>query len=170
MKKFHFRPETLLKIREQTRDERRGELADAQRTDDELLRRTADLESKRKQVQYDCREASKPGTLNIPRLKEARQFDETLRLQQLELNERRRALAEEIERRRVALIEADRDVRTLEKLREHQFQTHRRNEDRLEARDQESGARDQGAEVRDQGAEAGQSPNHQITQSPNLPC
>ena len=44
------------------------------------------------------------------------------------------ALAVEIDRRREALLDADRDVRTLEKLRESQFQAHREEESHQQAK------------------------------------
>ncbi len=43
-------------------------------------------------------------------------------------------MATEIERRRQALVEADREVRVLEKLRERQAEQHRREEDLQEAK------------------------------------
>ena len=50
------------------------------------------------------------------------------------LQRQRQALAAEIDRRRQALLEADRDVRTLEKLRENQLQAHRQEEERQEGK------------------------------------
>jgi flagellar FliJ protein len=134
MAKFQFRPATLLKIRENTRDERRSELADVQRTDAELENRLTRLEKEQEQLRNECRKAVGPGMLDLSRLVESQRYAVTLRDRQMELIEQRRTLAEEIERRRQALIEADREVRMLEKLRENQLQTHQQHEGRQESK------------------------------------
>jgi flagellar export protein FliJ len=128
MAKFQFRPATLLRIRETTRDQRRSELAEAQREDAELQSRLKQLEIELNGVQKDCRDAARPGTVEVSRLVEMRQYAEVLRKRQDKVNEQRRALTDEIERRCQALIDADREVRILEKLRDHQWQVHQRHE------------------------------------------
>ena len=134
MAKFHFRLATLLRIRETARDERRVELAEVQRTEAELHRRWVQLDAQRKQLQHECRQAAGPGPVDLPRLTEAQRYGATLRTQAIDLQEQRRTLAVEVERRRGALIEADAQVRTLEKLRENQWETHRQDQERQEAK------------------------------------
>ena len=134
MAKFHFRLATLLRIRETARDERRVELAEVQRTEAELHRRWVQLDAQRKQLQHECRQAAGPGPVYLPRLTEAQRYGATLRTQAIDLQEQRRTLAVEVERRRGALIEADAQVRTLEKLRENQWETHRQDEERQESK------------------------------------
>ena len=134
MSKFHFRLATLLRLRETARDERRVQLADVQRADAELQGRLARLDIQRKQLQEECRTAGGPGNVDLPHLVETQQYASALRAQEAELLRQRRALATEIDRRRQALLAADRDVQTLEKLRENQSQTHRQDEERQEGK------------------------------------
>ena len=54
----------------------------------------------------------------------AGEFGNLLQAQLAQLNQKRAQLEDEIARRRQALVEADRDVKTLEKLRERQHQQH----------------------------------------------
>ncbi len=134
MARFHFRLATLLRLRETVRDERRMQLAETERAQAELQARLAELESQRQQLQHECRTAAGPGEVDLPRLVEAHQYAAALRAQQTELLQQRQALAVEIDRRRQGLLEADRDVQTIEKLRENQWQAHRREEERQEAK------------------------------------
>jgi len=134
MSKFHFRLATLLRLRAATRDERRVQLGEAQQADVELQDRLAGLGAQQQRLQHECREAAGPGAVDLPRLIEAHHCATALRSQEAELERQRRELAVEIDRRRQALLEADRDVRTLEKLRENQSQVHRQCENRQEGK------------------------------------
>ena len=134
MPKFHFRLATLLRLRETARDERRVQLAEAQQADVDLQHRLARLDAEQQQLQHECRAAAGPGAVDLSRLVEAQQYASALRAQAEELTRQRQTLAAEIDRRRQSLLEADRDVRTLEKLRENQSQAHRQQEDRQEGK------------------------------------
>ncbi len=134
MPRFHFKLAALLRIRESTRDQRRVELAESQRTDAELHGRLTQLDEEQKQLQCERRKVAGPGQVDIARLVESQRYAATVRSQEIGLQEQRRTLAEEIERRRQALIEADRQVRMLETLREKQLEMHRQEADRQEAK------------------------------------
>jgi flagellar export protein FliJ len=134
MAKFHFRLATLLRLRETVRDERRLELAEAERADAKLQTRLAELGGRQRQLQSECRAAAGPGEVDVPQLVEAHQYAAALRERETKLEQERQALAVEIGGRRQAVVEADRDVQTLEKLRESQWQAHRREEERQEAK------------------------------------
>ena len=121
MPKFKFRLATLLRLREATRDERRAQLAEAYRVDDVL-------------AAADCGRGR--GTRRAPRAAAARRSGRARstsigwstrsatnwrsRRLAAQLEQQRQAVAAEIERRRQALVEANREVRVLEKLREKQ--------------------------------------------------
>ncbi len=75
-----------------------------------------------------------PGGVDIDRLVEAQRYELVTRAQQGKIAQQRETVAGEIERRRQALVEADREVRVLEKLRERQVEQHRREEEVREAR------------------------------------
>jgi flagellar export protein FliJ len=79
-----------------------------------------------------CRKTAGPGIVDIDRLIEAQRYEIILKVQQRNLNEQRGKLAAEIERRRVALLAANREVRVLEKLREHQIEQYKQEENRLD--------------------------------------
>jgi flagellar protein FliJ len=134
MSQFHFRLATLLRLRESARDECRVLLAEAQRAYRDLQNRLASLAARQARLQDECRRAAGPGEVDVVRLVEAQQYAAVLWAEEAELEQQRLALAAEIDRRRQALVEADREVRTLEKLRENQFQTHRRDEVRQEGK------------------------------------
>jgi flagellar protein FliJ len=134
MAKFQFRLATLLRLREDTRDERRVELAEVQRADAELQTRQARLQAEQRQLRSECRKAAAPGRIDVARLAEAEAYAATLREQEADVQRNRETLAVEIERRRGALLEADRDVQTLEKLRENQSDAYRQEEGRREGK------------------------------------
>ena len=132
MAKFKFRLATLLRLREAARDERRTELAEAYRADD-ILRQGLDRVGKQLGwLQDGCRKTAGPGTVDVDRLVEAQRYELVLRTQQSRLGQQREAVTAEIDRRRQSLVGANRDVRLLEKLRQHQAQRHRQTENRRE--------------------------------------
>ena len=134
MAKFHFRLATLLRLRETVRDERRLRIGRGRAGRRQLQARLVEVQREQRQLQGECRTAAGPGEVDLPRLVEAHQYAGALREQETELQQERRTLAVEIDRRRQAAVEADRDVQTLEKLRESQWQTHRQEEQRQEAK------------------------------------
>ena len=134
MSSFHFRLATLLRLRETTRDQRRVQLAEVHRIDAELQSQLAELDMDQRQLRRDCRTAAGPGVVDIPRLVEVQRYASALRTKQTDLQRQRQTLAAEIDRRRQALLEADRDMQTLDKLRERQLQAHRREAERQESK------------------------------------
>jgi len=132
MAEFKFRLATLLRLRETTRDERRAELAAAYRTDQNLQQQLARLAVELEELKVVSRRAAGPGKLDVDQLVEAQRYQRTLELRQRQINEERTSLAVEIERHRQTLLAADREVRTLEKLRETRHARHRQDENRLE--------------------------------------
>jgi flagellar FliJ protein len=118
MSKFRFRLETLHRLREMTRDELRVRLAEAIQAEQivgqqrqELLREAAVLAAAR-------REQFAAGLPDISQVLNAQRYQMTLEAQERVLAEQAQKLAEEIEIRRLAVVEADRQVRVLDKLRE----------------------------------------------------
>jgi flagellar export protein FliJ len=114
-----FRLATLVKLREAARDERRASLADALSADAVLAKRIADLDGEHARLVADYRDAGQPGRIHVDRLIEFQRHDTLLRAARDEQRRQRDLLAAEIERRRQALVAADREVQVLEKLRLH---------------------------------------------------
>lgn len=135
MAKFKFRLATLLRLREATRDERRSELAEAYRADNVLQEHLQRVGRELAWLQTECRKVAGPGTIDVDRLVETQRYEVTLRGQQGQLLGQREAVDAEIDRRRQALVAADREVRLLEKLRQKQAQRHRREENRREIKE-----------------------------------
>lgn len=132
MSKFKFRLETLLRLRDTARDERRAQLAKAYQAEEILSRQRQQLDDDLNELSDHNRLAAAPGQLNVDRLLDARRYELVLKSQQLHVDQQQQALETEIERRRQMLVEANRQVRVLEQLREKQLERHRREENRQE--------------------------------------
>ncbi len=134
MAKFKFRLTTLLKMREAARDERRAALAQAYEAESVLHQRERDLNDQMGQLREQYHQAALPGALKVDRLVENQRYELVLRDQQNLSRQQLQQLNEEIERRRAALVEADREVRVLEKLRHNQQRAHAQQEFRQEVK------------------------------------
>ena len=132
MAKRPFRLATLLRLREHVRDQRRAELAEAFRAEELLDEQQQTVGRELGWLREQCRSAAGPGALNVDRLVEAQRYEVALRGRQSRLVAQRQTLSAEVDRRREALLAADRDVRLLEKLRERQAQRQRDQENRCE--------------------------------------
>ncbi|MDZ7615637.1 MAG: flagellar FliJ family protein, partial [Patescibacteria group bacterium] len=73
-------------------------------------------------VRAASRQTVAPGEVNLDHLVESQRYEMTLRAQQRLLAQQRKAITGEIERRREAVLAANREVRSLEKLRERHQQ------------------------------------------------
>ena len=145
MPKFSFRLQTLLKLRDTVRDERRGELAQAYRAEEILLRRRQEIDEELGRLSQESRAAAGPGPVDVDRLLDARRYELVLRSHDHVAQKQQEVLKAEIERRRQALVEANRDVRVLELLRQKQLDRHRQEEARQETKElDEAAARTEG--------------------------
>jgi flagellar export protein FliJ len=140
MAKFKFPLATLLKLREQTRDERRGQLAEAYRAEERIDEHERRLDHELNELKRQNRRASAPGRLDLAQLREVERYELLLRTQQRETTERRRAAQTEVERRLETLVEANREVRCLETLRQRQRERHRLEETRRETKQMDEAA------------------------------
>ncbi len=134
MAKFKFRLATLLRIREATRDQRRVELAEAYRVDDLLKQQLDRVGEELNWLHEQRRGAAGPGPVEVDRLVEAHRFELALKARATHLGQQREQVSVEVQRRRQILVEASREVRVLEKLRQRQTQDHRREENRQETK------------------------------------
>jgi flagellar FliJ protein len=124
-----FRLATLLRLKEADRDERRAELAEAFRAAETIDERLAEVREHMKIVRKQ--QTVGAGGFDVDRLIEAGRYEMVLRVQQLQLEQNRKQVQVEIDRRREILVAADREVRVLEKLRETQQQKERIEMERL---------------------------------------
>lgn len=132
MTQFRFRLATLLRLRESLRDEKRSELALALQADVALEERIRGIEDDLADLLAAAKRGASPGAINIDRLLNAQRYELLLRAEQQIAEEQRRLLAHEIERRREALVAADREVKVLEKYRAVQQERHRTDVERKE--------------------------------------
>jgi flagellar export protein FliJ len=76
----------------------------------------AELQAEQARTEAQQRRAAAPGRVRLEAVAQADRYAAALRAQRADLHRRRETLAAETRRRRQALIEADRDVKSLEKL------------------------------------------------------
>jgi flagellar export protein FliJ len=132
MARFIFRMATLLKLRESARDERQAQLVQARQAADILRGQQEALEQEARRLDQESRNAVRPGPINVDGLLHARRYELLLRVQQQDLLQQQQAVDAELARRQQALVEANREVRVLELLREKQWVRHREEEARQE--------------------------------------
>src|SRR4029078_9241117 len=131
---FKFRLQPLLRLRIAERDQRRAELANAIRAEEMLrgeLRKRAD---ERAEPVQRGRKLKSPGSANVDALLQTHRYERVLAAQSRRLETKTPQAQAEADRRRLVLVEAARQVRVLEKLRERQAAAHRREADRLETK------------------------------------
>jgi len=134
MARFKFRLATLLRLKENAREERYAELTRAYEADAVLAEQEAELGRQRRRLMEAVRRAVEPGEVNVDQLIEGQRFELLLKTQQEYVARQREAVAVEIDRRREALVEANREVRVLEKLRERLLERHEADESRRQTK------------------------------------
>jgi flagellar protein FliJ len=129
MSTFRFRLQTVLRLRIAARDERRAELGRALRAAEVLREQqakvVADLSDNQLAIrEFMMRQAASSSGVNVDRLLNAHRHSLVLKAQSSQLAQQQKQIAVEIAKRQAALVEADRDVRVLEKLQERGQQEH----------------------------------------------
>ena len=135
MTKFQFRLATLQKLRETHRDEMRGRLAEAYRAEQLLAEQIKSIQSEAAELQQNQRNYFQTKSSNVNQLLNVQRYQAVLRTQLTTLKSQTGMLRTEIEKRRLALVEADQQVRALEKLHERQLDEHRRQQLLAEAKE-----------------------------------
>ncbi|MEQ8847905.1 flagellar export protein FliJ [Botrimarina sp.] len=146
-KPFPFR--TLARLREARRDAARAHLGEALRAAETLESRLAEATRQQAVLAEQRREATAAGTADASWLLNAGRYDLVLRGDQRLLRKNLDAIEAEIERRRGALADAEREVRALEVLRDRHVARERRAAAKREGRllDEFSAARRASAEA-----------------------
>lgn len=124
MARYRFRLQTLRRLREIHRDEQRGRLATAFEAERILAEQRQSLAAEGAALSDSQRRLMRVGTLDVNQLLASQRYQLALEAQQRTLAEQAARLAEEVERRRQTLVEADREVRVLDKLEERQRRQH----------------------------------------------
>jgi flagellar protein FliJ len=134
MARFNFRLQTLRRLREIHRDEQRGRLATAYEAERILAEQQNAVVAEAAALIDSQRQLMKQGSLDVTQLLTAQRYQLALEAQIRTLADQAARLAEEVERRRQALVEADREVRILDKLEERKRQQHREASQRTETK------------------------------------
>jgi flagellar export protein FliJ len=121
---FRFRLTTLLRVREATRDERRARLGEAQAAEEKLLGRRRRLEAEIAASEGAHRGQTALGSVDIDRLLNHHRYELLLKAEVQSIDREQAILKQELDKRRLALVAADREVRVLEKLRDKLAERH----------------------------------------------
>ncbi len=132
MAKYRFRLATLQRLREIHRDELRSKLAEAIQAQEVLDQQLVEVGNELDRLQTARREAVAGGRTDINQLLASQRYHQVLLAQQATMTEQARLLALEAERRRQNVVEADQEVRVLERLHERQVASFRQEELRRE--------------------------------------
>jgi flagellar export protein FliJ len=124
MPKFTFRLETLLKLRESDRDQCRARLQQAEEAVAVLEDQASELQQQVEQTAGEASSAASPGEIDVDSLVEFRRYGLLLQVQLRQLASQQELVQQEVTRRREELTEADRQVKVLEKLKEHRRAEH----------------------------------------------
>ena len=115
---FRYRLATMLQLRENERQRCHQELAAAQHEEERIVRELTKLKNELTNLQRRVQEASRPGRIDVDRLRNSQRYEQQLHADLQAWEEKHRAAADLVERCRQVLLEAVREVRTLEKHRE----------------------------------------------------
>jgi len=131
-KRFVFRLETLLRIRQQREERHQRIVAGRLRQIQQAQRQITDLERQMRAGQEAIRAGQRPGRIDLQQALHYRHWIGHLHKNVLETQGHLGYLEAELVRERVALAEAARQRKILDKLKERQWQRYRRGEDRRE--------------------------------------
>jgi flagellar FliJ protein len=134
MARFRFRLETLRRLREMNRDELRVRLAEAYQAEQILVGQRATLVGEIATMAEAQRKLTSDGAVDVTRLLESQRYQLLLEAQGRTLAEQAARLAEEVEVRRQAVVEADRQVRVLDKLHDRRRSQHEQAQQAAEAK------------------------------------
>jgi len=116
------------------RDQRLAELAKALRAEEVLRAEDRQVAHEQAIVAVRSQALKSPGAGDVDGLLQTHRYELVLSATRKQLATQIQQVQAEVERRRLVVVEADRQVRVLEKLKERQSQAHRRETDRHEAK------------------------------------
>jgi len=132
---FKFRLDSILNLRRSERDRARGALADANEAVRIVEERRAQVQNEVAQMRAHRRHNAEPGEVNPDRILQSQRYELMMESASIQFGKQIEQLTEAVIERRNRLMEADRGVRVLEKLRERQLAEHHQELLRIEARD-----------------------------------
>jgi flagellar export protein FliJ len=124
----------LLRLRLSDRDQRRADLAKALRALEVLQAELSKVQIEQAESAERGRALKAPGAADVDALLATHRYEALLAARRRQLTDQLAQVENECQRRRLALIEADRNVRVLEKLRERRAAEHAKRIERREAK------------------------------------
>ncbi|QDU79117.1 Flagellar FliJ protein [Polystyrenella longa] len=124
MKKFRYQLDPLLNYRESRRDICRQVLAQVLAADAEQLQHKNEIQQQYQAIEQEVKQMGVGGRVEIDRISARRFHLGQLKTQIRVIDENRRLLEEKIKHCRQALVEADQDVKVLEKIKSRKLTEH----------------------------------------------
>lgn len=121
---FRFRLQPLQKIRENIRQERQTELAKALEAESVMREKIESIKQDIVGTKEEGRRLASEGRIKVDHLVGLRRHEAYLLAQKAEAEQKLEQVLAEIERRRQAVIEADKEVKIMEKLHEKLKERH----------------------------------------------
>lgn len=134
MKRYRFPFDTVQHVKVLARDEQRQRLADAFRAEEIIERQQQRLQDELVELQNQQRTAINRRNVDVNDLLAGQRYELVLKAQQQIVERQSAKLAEEVERRRQSLVEAERDVQVMEKLDSRLRAAHRVTEQAAETK------------------------------------
>ena len=125
---------TLINLRRQTLHDRHRHLGEARQAEEVLAEKMTAVESQLADLAETRRRISAAGDCDISLLLAAQRHQGALMLELQTATKQTQLLAQEVERRQNAVVEAEQQVRSLEKLSERKVDQARREAERREAK------------------------------------
>jgi flagellar FliJ protein len=129
---FRFRLEPLITIRDNILKEKQGELAKAYEAQRIVEEKKQELKQELDENIATGRQRLQTGTIDIEFLLGLRRHEAYLNAQIEVVQEHLRQINEEIERRRNAVLEANKELKVIEKLKEKRYEKYQTEENRKE--------------------------------------
>ena len=126
MKAFRFRLQTLQQLREQTRDAAQRRLVEAQKKRAIVEQQSQEVSSELQGLEQHMRNKVSGKQVDVDRIMDGHRHQLSLQAKLAELNKAITEANDEVAECREKLIEADRQVKVLEKLHERQLSDHQK--------------------------------------------
>jgi flagellar FliJ protein len=129
---FQFRLAPLITIRDNVLKEKQGELAKAYEARRIVEEKLYKIEQELNENQELGRRIVQSGNIRVDYLLGLRRQEMFLKAEQADMIQKRQMIDEEIERRRTEVIEADKNLKIIEKLKEKRYEKYQTEENRKE--------------------------------------
>ena len=132
MSGFKFRLESIRRFYESQRDAKRADLAQAYEALEVVQKQRENIYHQVQQLKETVREQQADGCVDVEWLLQNKRYEHHLMSDNYQLAAQERAVAEEAERRRQELVDADRLLKAMDRLREKHFEEYQIEENRRE--------------------------------------